>query len=640
MSSWMAVAWKELRQLRSNLLVLAIFVAGAPALVALDPLGWGAAEVVHVVALTALGVAAALLGATLLAGDPAPAFEASMPLPWTGLVASRLALRLACFAGLALLAAAAVAALAPLVPSPHRSDGDGAFAATLPWLVALLLSSALASCFRRRPLEAALDSLWVFPLATIASLPLLAAVGVHGAGALLAVALGSATLLAASRRRLDVAGLRRRTLRAALTALAAVAALLGLYLAIGHVVAHVRVKQARAAWEAELGSLDVAARFPTRPANAPAVELETLLKPLGLSLAPKTGAESFPRSGPDHDGRAALRDYLNAALDGPARVPLAPAGATWIERHDADLAAIRSRVLEGEIPRQALTVEGGALAPIPNLLGHVNLQRVLLADALFAAERGEVARARAAFDAAVRLNEGLRAQPALICQLIVVASARMQVATLRHLPFATREDLARIDAPAASESLLEGLRSEAWWLSRLGEAGSGVLAAFSTSDTGASRVLTRAWWFLVSPLARAGGARALDGLREDVARARAATPCEVAAWERPPRAESRLSLLLNPIAYFTSPSHVGALQRAALLELEAELTGLVIDARAARASDPGRAWPSIFDSAACPGTRWRHELGADGSLTLAYDGEISTARGEIEARLRHVENPS
>ena len=101
-------------------------------------------------------------------------------------------------------------------------------------------------------------------------------------------------------------------------------------------------------------------------------------------------------------------------------------------------------------------------APIPNLLGHLDLQRLLLADALACGERGDDRCGLDDLDASWQLNRALRDDPILITQLIAISVTRLQIGTLRQLGQVPANWEKRLAEHDFRQSFLSSLRFEAW----------------------------------------------------------------------------------------------------------------------------------------------------------------------------------
>jgi hypothetical protein len=190
-------------------------------------------------------------------------------------------------------------------------------------------------------------------------------------------------------------------------------------------------RAAQVAWVG-LGSVDAAPqRFPDVNQSAGATKLVELAAAAQLDLAPRERARNLAAK----PVTAALSKYLKAqferggdAIDAPPPLP-----AKYLADHEKALDAVRDHLLSGAPISWETNLRAGFDAPIPNLLGHMNLQRILAVRALDKARRNDPA----AWDelrASWELNRGLWNRPDLISSLIALASSRMSNAAARKMP--------------------------------------------------------------------------------------------------------------------------------------------------------------------------------------------------------------
>ena len=370
------------------------------------------------------------------------------------------------------------------------------------------------------------------------------------------------------------------------------------------------------------------AQFPKTDPSAAALELERLAASLGIDLVPsqvaddRAGeasaveiAEPTPfelkvdraRSRPSAEARAAflrIRAAVAPFLDRELKITEERIGAPppHLERHfathDGVLSAAESVLLQETDVRWEMDVSRGARAPLPNLSGILQLQRVFVTRALLQARRGETEGALRTLDAAWRLNEVVSSRPELISQLIVVAAAKLHAGALRKL-----------DSPA--HGWADRLRSESLY--------SAFLAAFQN----------QAWEF--PDVKDLTGERGAFGriLREVAAELRERDLCLWTSeklqetWRRAAQAESSEEAFVADIA---APNLLDGFLRWRRYLIDAELTALILDARTERAASRGGKWPATLSGAgagACPNERWSYRPSPDGTATFAFEGRIT-----------------
>jgi hypothetical protein len=369
------------------------------------------------------------------------------------------------------------------------------------------------------------------------------------------------------------------------------------------------------------------AQFPKAEASAAALQLERLAAPLGIELAPKEEAGPRPleaaptnasgeASAPAFNGRERRRPsaeesagyqriseavfgFLDRELKDPGERIGAPSQdleRSLEERQDA-LVSIESVLLREADVHWESDVSRGYASPLPNLPGHLRLQRLIIARALLEARRGETDGALQTLEASWRLNQTLSSRPEMICQLIVVAVAELEVGALRKL-----------DTPAYG------------WADRFrdGKLFSAYFAAFQNQA-----------WFNpdVTDLTGEEGAfgRALRQVAEEFPKR------DLCAWT-PETLRDTLSRAVrdqfsedDPMAELVMPNLLGGFTRLRRLLVDAELTALVLDARAERAASRKHAWPDKLlgvGAGVCPDGGWSYHPSGKGTALFAFEGRL------------------
>lgn len=184
-------------------------------------------------------------------------------------------------------------------------------------------------------------------------------------------------------------------------------------------------------WAAGLGRVDdVPKRFPAAEQSEGATRLVQLADAAGVNLLPKKRGSAQPQ-----DLRKAIGDYTKAQFErsGDAIDAPPPAVARYLAANAAALDAVRDHILGGAPIVWETRVTGGFDQPAPNLVGHMDLQRVLMARAFDKArvnDPGAWNELRASWE----LDRGLWLRPDLISILVALGSTRMQNAAARKMP--------------------------------------------------------------------------------------------------------------------------------------------------------------------------------------------------------------
>jgi hypothetical protein len=215
-------------------------------------------------------------------------------------------------------------------------------------------------------------------------------------------------------------------------------------------------------WPAGLGTLaSVEARVRPQKTNDGARRMVALAAPLGISF--KTSA--------DKDAvRTAISEYVRAEhVRSESTIGEPPAEVlSYLTAHEAEIDALRDHLLGAESIAWELDASKGFDAPLPNLLGHMDVARLLTTRALLRARDKDV-RAWDDLQAAWRLTHTLEARPELISQLIVLAMGRMVNAAAWKLPVANVAWLDEMRNVDHRRLLLGAFQYDTWMMWRHGE---------------------------------------------------------------------------------------------------------------------------------------------------------------------------
>src|SRR5207249_9737254 len=159
-------------------------------------------------------------------------------------------------------------------------------------------------------------------------------------------------------------------------------------------------------------------------ANGRALEAERLSAAIGIDLSPPE-LKGRARPSAEDAGRfqavaERLAKWLLLELERPdgATTPPPAEVSEFLSRHAEHIGALREMLVRGKAPRWERHIEKLSLAPVPNLLGHTKLQKLLLADCLAHDANGASAPALADLEASWALDEALCEEPIVITQLI------------------------------------------------------------------------------------------------------------------------------------------------------------------------------------------------------------------------------
>ena len=190
-------------------------------------------------------------------------------------------------------------------------------------------------------------------------------------------------------------------------------------------------------WPYDLGLIEgVPARYPATEMSPAALQLVQAASACQIEIAPRPlQSPPTPQTDPLGATRRSVTEYVREQIERPdAAITPPPADVgEFLAGHAGDLAVVRS-VLLGQGPMVwPSNLQAGPEAPLPNLLGHMYLGRLLQANALDRARIGD----RGSWDdlqASWNLTQGLWKRPELISWLIALAIARNTNAIARKLP--------------------------------------------------------------------------------------------------------------------------------------------------------------------------------------------------------------
>ena len=370
---------------------------------------------------------------------------------------------------------------------------------------------------------------------------------------------------------------------------AVAAVVLGLIVTMNALSAY-RTDVAQRGWDEVFGTWDeIMQRYPATQVNASALELERLAARLGVNITPRNAErrealENEQIATIDPELQATFYNYgktqMERARHGEIDAP-PPDFQSYITANDEDLIALRRHLNRGDTPVWLADISWIQAAPIPNLLGHIHLQKLLTSVALARLQAGDRTGAVADVEAAWELSRSLRDSPFLISQLILVAGTRMQVGVLRHFHDLDEVWLDRLAEHDFRESFITAMKFEGRFWLRYPE------AEYWRNEEPVWRRVTSP---VMQPYTQLCLADLSDEWRErlvkmeqvdalcdrDLAPYGASLDIQLPRW--------------NMVGDYYFPSLLGAIDRLARLELDIELTSLLIEADAER-RDHGGTWP-------------------------------------------------
>ncbi|HEV7509926.1 MAG TPA: hypothetical protein VGS07_33950 [Thermoanaerobaculia bacterium] len=367
-----------------------------------------------------------------------------------------------------------------------------------------------------------------------------------------------------------------------------------------------------AGWRKSLGGASFLERYPATQDNATVRDLESLGAAIGIDMALVETPGSL-RPAPEAAQRfEAIKTPLSAVYSAgrtateASLAPLPPELAAFLDSVRPGLDAIRKRLAHGPPPVWARNLEAGFETRIPNYLGLLTLQKVLLLEAREQLQAGREAQAGEILETSWQLNEAMADNnPVLITQLIAQAVIRLQQPVLRSFSKAPAGWPARLLRLDRRSRTLRALRCENF---------SAYLTSTFDRPIPDARWGTRPQilirWMLWDY------ARRLSAMVEMLPQ-RDVRTFDPEAFEREQRAAiPRWQIIARTLL----PNFGEFWPRSARIELEAELTALVLEERERLAAGaPPR--PTNRRPSRVQGLSWIYE-DLPGATTLHLDGDL------------------
>ncbi len=378
-------------------------------------------------------------------------------------------------------------------------------------------------------------------------------------------------------------------------------------------------------WAETIGTPDeVFERYPSRETNLEARELIDATVRFGVDSAPRS-EKDLPR--PDRamvkrfrQFKARSANWFKTQLSKTAGPPDPPPEfvAEFLAEFRQEIDRVQDVLLDDAKPAWLLDLSLLYHSPNPNLLGHIDLNKLLLADSLAALGGGDTGRAERALESAWELGELLNDDPVMITQLVRLNMKRTQAAAVRHMPWLARWG-PRLDGVALRESMERALFYVGWIWPQID---------FGPSEN--SDIVQHISNAIMGPFMRLGSADASERWRRTILRLQ-----ETPSWCRP--AFDRLGITLeiplpwwNRIGGFLMVDIEQTVARVAQTQLQFELTRKVLEMAATR--EQTGAWPVASEpwlqSRACPTDRWVYSVeGPVASLRL--EREVESFAGAV-----------
>jgi hypothetical protein len=370
-------------------------------------------------------------------------------------------------------------------------------------------------------------------------------------------------------------------------------------------------------WAETLGTPEeVFARYPPREMNIAARSLIDITAAFGLDAAPRSDSEL---SRPERATIQRFKEFKShnkswfreqMSLTATPGTPPPQFVTDYLAEFRSEIDRVQDVLLGDTKPAWKRDLSLLFAAPIPNLLGHIDLNNLLLTDCLAALDSGDNARAERALEAAWELGAALDDDLEMITQLIRLAMLRSQAAVVRQMPW-LEHWIPRLDGNNLREAMERSLLHNGWGWPQYDYGAS--------EDEGLMRRLNGA---ITGPFMKLGAVDASERWRRTILRLQ-----KVPSWCRPALERVDFSFKM-PMPWWNRFGSIlpfdfeQAVARVAKDQLQFELTRKLLEIAATRRSSG--AWPVVgapwLQSRACPVDRWIYSTtGSVASLGLERD---------------------
>ena len=376
---------------------------------------------------------------------------------------------------------------------------------------------------------------------------------------------------------------------------------------------------------------------PVREKNDVAVRLEVAAIPLGIGLMPMPEMSLLDPGTIDSKRfggfRTAADSWLRAVVESPRdAIPAPPEAVTrYLADHREAIDEVLAILDEGRAPVWPLLNEGEAsLRPIPNLMGQMNLSRVLAADSLEAARSGDRDRAWRCQRAVWTMAKGTLSRPEMISQLIGVATARSVAGVARKLDGPVPTWLNELEVFDFQRAMLDSCRAE-WSASEEAVFGDQFIeemrAAGRSENANIGEIVRDV---AMRPFIRWGVTEMERATVGELVKLEKAEPCDIDGKAIAASIESNVPSIARRLGGDFLPSTHTAFSRVANARIAIEGTAKIVALKERRSYSAEHSWPAgaaDLTSSQCSGARWRYERSEDGSIRFAFDGKINLPAG-------------
>lgn len=407
---------------------------------------------------------------------------------------------------------------------------------------------------------------------------------------------------------------------------------------------------------------DFSQLFPRISKNQSARALNVFCRQLGLDIVEDLDTEAERSSQEEQKAfqtmEPGLREYLEKELERPTGlVEIPPADiVAFLTKSEEFLVDISHLLVNNDLPEWTLDVEGGLEAPVPNLLWHLKLNRLLLVQALYLHANGNPDQAWSYLHASARLADSLFTRPEIISQLIAIAEANRILVVMRKMNIPIPSWALSWPTHNLEHEMLMAYTGGARHFLVTTDTGLISIVSYMKTMTGEEKETIGVGTHILSvvsrPYIRLCGAQVIIALKRvlrDLMR-------EGLCADQPPNLgtieEQLPSWVVLPgktMAPHFWESGVKSFWETIdrpwnkLHELMIHLVGTraILAAKAAKATSPTVRWPETLPEMAlpCESLAWSYTVASDGSVTFQYPKPLHTEKPGLPASsLKYIDS--
>ena len=166
-----------------------------------------------------------------------------------------------------------------------------------------------------------------------------------------------------------------------------------------------------------------------------------------------------------------IREYFKKLQNNPEKIneKLPKEISSYLTKNQRAIALLRTTLLNNEIPVWDIDYKfietGDPSYPLPSFINLINLQNILLSDAIEKYQQGKNQDFVQSLEASWKISESLQKQPLLLSQLVSLISYRNNLQVIRQFDNLSSkwEKRLRLNSLNLSESTIQGLNSEAFF---------------------------------------------------------------------------------------------------------------------------------------------------------------------------------